>query len=804
VSRRTRAAALAACIFATAALPLAQAGAAQAHTALLRQAGNLPVSLVITSVTPAYATTGQTVTVSGSITNTSAAAISGISVRLRSASVPFESRDELQEYASGSDPQADGYVPGATTRRPIRLSAGQSRPWSVALPVKRAGITAFGVYPLAAEADSASGTPLAGGTSRTFLPFWPTKRRQPRPMRQQIAWILPLIAQPLQRPCPVPTLLNNSLAASLAPGGRLSSLLAAGQAASASTHLTWAIDPSLLETAQAMSSPYQVGGNPDCLSGYSRLPASHAAAAWLARLKLATAGQGVFVTPYADVDIAALTRESLDGDLISAFAQGRSAAGSILRRNFIPRPAAQPGAAAADPLAGMAWPANGLASRTMLGVLAANQVTAVILDSSTMSPAAGDFAAASAVTSVPDGVNGEMRVLLADDTITQLLASANAPSEPAGTSFAVRQRFLAETAMIAAQAPNTSRSIVVAPPRRWNPPAGLAASLLAETASAPWLKPVSVSQLATGRLPAGQPARQPLPGTIKGGLSLRLLRQVKALDRRIALLDNIRVQPDLPLSGAVAGLESSAWQGAAGGRQAQVLLNQLSGYVTSQQQGLTITKPLPVTMGGLKGSPLVSISSRLNYPVTVRLQVSVPAGTGMIIAPPVLKKPIPPGATVNVKLNVHAATVGSTTIHLVLVAPDGTVLPGTRVAMTIRATQFGTLALIILAAALGVFMITSATRAIRQGGGPRGTDPSGSGSGDSGGAGDPPDAARADAARADAARGGDTTQRGSVAGDHAEPQAGPAAAGRARIPADDDPTEDTDELARAPGWADQG
>ncbi len=791
MSRRTRAAALAACIFATAALPLALAGAAQAHTALRRQAGNLPVSLVITSVTPAYATTGQTVTVSGSITNTSAAAISGISVRLRSASVPFESRDELQEYASGSDPQADGYVPGAMTRRPIRLSAGQSRSWSVALPVKRAGITAFGVYPLAAEADSASGTPLAGGTSRTFLPFWPTKRRQPRPMRQEIAWILPIIAQPLQGPCPVPTLLNNSLAASLAPGGRLSSLLAAGQAASASTHLTWAIDPSLLATAQAMSSPYQVGGNPDCLTGYSRLPASHAAAAWLARLKLATAGQGVFVTPYADVDIAALTRESLDGDLISAFAQGRSAAGSILRRNFIPRPA---GAAAASPLAGLAWPANGLASRTMLGVLAANKVTAVILDSSTMSPAAGDFAAASAVTSVPDGVNGEMRVLLADDTITQLLASANAPSEPAGTSVAVRQRFLAETAMIAAEAPNSSRSIVVAPPRRWNPPAGLAASLLAETASAPWLKPVSVSQLVTGRLPAGQPARQPLPGTIKGGLSWRLLRQVKALDRRIALLDDIRVQPDLPLSGAVAGLESSAWQGAAGGRQAQVLLNHLSDYVTSQQQGLTITKPLPVTMGGLKGSPLVSISSRLNYPVTVRLQVSVPAGAGMIIAPPVLKKPIPPGATVNVKLNVHAATVGSTTIHLVLVAPDGAVLPGTRVAMTIRATQFGTLALIILAAALGVFMITSATRAIRQGGGPRGTGPAGSGPGDSG-AGDPPDAARADAApadaapadaaRADAARGGDTTQGGSVAGDHAEPRAGPTAAGRARIPADD-------------------
>ena len=771
---------------ATAGLALALAGPAQAHSASGRQAGSLPVSLVITSVTPAYAVPGQTVTVRGSITNTSAAAISGISIRLRSSSSSFESRDALQEYASGFELQADGYVPGATTRRPISLAVGATRPWSVALPVRRVGMTSFGVYPLAAEADSASDTPLPGGTSRTFLPFWPGRHGPPRPQPQQIAWILPIVGQPVQGPCPVATLLNNSLATSLAPGGRLGSLLAAGQAESASTHLTWAVDPSLLESAQAMTSPYRVGGSTACLAGYTRQPASHAAAAWLRTFKRATAGQGVFVTPYADVDIAALTRESLDTDLASAFTQGRSAASSILSRNFSPAPAAPKGQAAA-PLAGLAWPANGLADRAVLENLAANKVTAVILDSSTMPAESGDFAADSAVTSTPDGVNGDMRVLLADDTITSVLGSANSPADPAGAAFAVRQRFLAETAMITAQAPNTTRSIVVAPPRRWNPPAGLAQGLLAETASVPWLRPVSVTQLVTAKLPAGQPVRQPPTSRARGGLTSKLLRQVKDLDRRVALLQSIRLRPDPSLSVAVAGVESSAWQGAAGGLQAQALLDRVSGYLSSQQQALTITKPLPITMGGLKGSPPVSISSHLTYPVRVRLQVSVPGGAGVVISAPAIRT-IPPDSVVNIKLNVHAATVGSTIIHLALLAPNGTVLPGSTVAMTIRATQFGTLVLVILAAALGIFMITSAARAIRQGGAARDTDPPGSGQDDAGGAGDPGDAARG----------------GSVAGEHAAQIAGLQEPGHARISADHDPTEDTDELARAPDWADQG
>src|SRR4029077_20576709 len=84
-----------------------------------------------------------------------------------------------------------------------------------------------------------------------------------------------------------------------------------------------------------------------------------------------------------------------------------------------------------------------------------------------------------------------MNVLLSDNTLTGVLRAGNTSSGtlPKSKEFAVRQRFLAETAMIAAEAPDSVRTIVVAPPDDWSPPEALAGDLLGETAAAPWLPP---------------------------------------------------------------------------------------------------------------------------------------------------------------------------------------------------------------------------------------------------------------------------------------------------------------------------
>ena len=118
-------------------------------------------------------------------------------------------------------------------------------------------------------------------------------------------------------------LVDNGLAASLASGGRLSSLLEAGSQYASRASLTWAIDPALLADAATMTKPYQVVTtvrNGACQG--KKLLTSQAAAAWLAGLRSATAGQPVFVTPYADADIAALTGYGMNADLTRAYKRG--------------------------------------------------------------------------------------------------------------------------------------------------------------------------------------------------------------------------------------------------------------------------------------------------------------------------------------------------------------------------------------------------------------------------------------------------------------------------------------------------
>jgi Family of unknown function (DUF6049) len=723
VTRHARAA-MALCAAVAMTVPLALCAAPAASAAAAQPGGPPPVSLAITSVSPAYARPGQTVTVSGTVTNTTAAPITGMTVQLLSSATPFGSRSELQEFAAGY-PLPDYPVPGTSV--PVTtLAPRASTAWSIRLPVNRIGMTGFGVYPLAAQASSAAGAVL--DTDNTFLPFWPGKKAAD-PQPDDIAWIWPLIDQPRQAVCAA--LLNNGLAASLEGGGRLAGLLAAGAAYSASAHLTWAIDPALLASVNTMTSPYRVGGSASCAGG-TRMPASQAARTWLAKLRAAIAGQPVFVTPYADIDVAAVTRASLDTDLARAYAEGRSVASAILGRNFsagITGSSAGSGGGSAgsgggsagsgtaagqatsDLLNSLAWPAGGIADYAVLENLAATAgITAVVLDSSTMPPSSPVSYTPSAQTSTPDGVGPDLHVLLSDDTITQILGSASSASDSPATSFAVAQRYLAETAMIAAQAPNLPRSIVVAPPQRWDPPAGLAATLLSETVSAPWLRTVSLGQLATATSASGQVSRRPPNAVSAAELSPSLLREVRQLDHGVHLLQSIREHPDPALYTAVAAVESSAWRGGgAAARQAQLLLNRVSGYVSSQESQLRIIGLSRVTLGGLKGPVPVSIDNRLGYPVRVMLTASSAGGTIAVKGVRTVIS-VPARAEITIKLKVSAARVGSTTLSLGLLTPGGQPLPVRPVLMTVQATHYGTLALVIIAAALAVFMLTSAAR----------------------------------------------------------------------------------------------
>jgi Family of unknown function (DUF6049) len=699
---------------ATAATALALSGlalSASAVSAATAQAppGAPPVSLAITSVSPQYATPGKTVTVSGTLTNTSSTPQSGLSVQLRSG-VAFDSRNQLQDYADGSY-LGDQPVIGAVTTLTGTLAPRATVNWSVALSPSAVPMTEFGVYPLAAEAESASLTSLAV-VSRTFLPFWPGTRASD-PQADDIAWVWPLIDQPRQVICP--GLLNNGLAGSLASGGRLSGLLQAGSTYASSAHLTWAIDPALLSNVATMTKPYTVTTPSTVRDGKcsgTKERASQAATAWLQQLKSATAGQPVFVTPYADADIAALIRYGMNADLTRAFNEGRSAAGSVLGRDFSASAASAP--ASSTNLAGFAWPADGIANYADLENLAASDgINTVVLDSSTMPPSPTQTFTPAAQTTTPDGVGAPLKVLLSDDTITQILGSANSPSDSKATAFSVEQRYLAETAMIDAEQPSVARAVVVAPPRGWDPPAGLASDVLAETVSAPWLRPVSLGQLAAVKNPSGQATRQPPRAHSRAELGKPLLNQARQIDQQARVLMSVEQDPDPALSDAAAAVESSAWRG--GGQDSQqgaALAQQILAYLHDEEGQLTVLGVPRVTLGGLKGTVPVSISNGLSYTVHVKLQAESSGGVADVAQPRTVI--VPPGEQETLRVAVAATNVGSTTLRFRLLTPGGVPFPGAQTSMTVQATNYGTLALVIIGAALGVFVLTAGARALRR------------------------------------------------------------------------------------------
>ena len=719
------ASAMAAIVLLTAVAPSGGAAALDARRASGPTGISQSAAIAIDSIDPAVARPGATVTVSGQFQAGAGTSLQDLVVQLWTSGSTFTARSQLADFAAGSYQPSYGPVTSATL--PANISPGQVVHWRESFTVDQVGMRGPGinVYPLAAAVkDLSTGTQVA--VERTFLPFWPGKQTGGQPL--QIAWVWPLIDQPQRGICPA--MLDNGLAASLG-GGRLAGLLDVGGDFASDAKLTWAVDPALLDDADTMTHSYQVLTGADCWQVENK-EASSAARSWLATLHALTEDHPVFATPYADPDVAALTHQGLDADLGTAFSAGSKIAATFLSR----------------PNTTIAWPPDGIADAGVVDNLLAQDgsvnggspgsgIKTVVLDSTMMPPTDPSlYYTPAAVAEVHTGVGKTVRVLLADHDLSTVLAASPAktssagPSRPATASqaadsvTATSQRFLAETAMIAAQAPNLRRSVVVAPPPRWNPGTALASKLLSDTVSAPWLRPAHLDSLAPVTTPQGVPApdRASLPSNRVGGsLTAGYLQRVQDLSADAKLIESIQINPTGAYRLVIARLESSAWSGS-GQAQGLDLLGQADAYMQSQEHAVAIIPSSEITLGGSRGSVPVSIDNRMPVAIQVRLQATVPATRGLTASArlsigPKQAQPVSigPGQKQTVRLQVHAHSAGVTTIHLRLLTPQGVPFPGSDRTLKVRASAFGTLALVIVAVALGVLVITIVARVLRRG-----------------------------------------------------------------------------------------
>ena len=418
------------------------------------------------------------------------------------------------------------------------------------------------------------------------------------------------------------------------------------------------------------------------------------------------------VTPYANVDMAALVHQGLTADLTRAYSTGDAVADSVLHGTFGHT---------------LAWPPGGTTDLSVLTNLAtAEHVDTVVLNSSEMRPtdAATVFRPDDAVASLR--VAGlPMNVLLSDDTLTGVLKEGDTSTGtlPKDTEFAVRQRFLAETAMIAAEAPDSARTIVVAPPEDWSPSQTLASDLLGETTTVPWLKPAALGSLSSAPDTQRTVPRQPPPASQEssGELSRDYLSQVSSLGARLGVYKSMLYQPDQAyvqaLDQALIATESAAWRGG-GMSQGLALADSLKAYLKNAESKVKIITSAQVTMGGSSGQVPVSIQNGLHQAIQVRVVASADNSPGRTSQLTVGRLPRPvvvqPQQPLTVRLQVSSAPQGSTVIHLSLTSANGTPLTFTNTQLTVLSTRYGRAILFLIGAAIGVLVLTSVYRGVRR------------------------------------------------------------------------------------------
>ena len=318
-----------------------------------------------------------------------------------------------------------------------------------------------------------------------------------------------------------------------------------------------------------------------------------------------------------------------------------------------------------------------------------------------------------------------MNVLLSDDTLTGVLKEGDTSTGtlPKGTEFAVRQRFLAETAMIAAEAPDSARTIVVAPPEGWSPPQTLASDLLGDTTAVPWLKPAALGSLSSAPDTQRTVPRQPPPASQEspGELSHGYLSQISALGARLGAYKSMLYQPDQAyvqaLDQALIATESAAWRGG-GMSQGLALADSLKAYLKNAESKVKIITSAQVTMGGSSGQVPVSIQNGLHQAIQVRVVASADKSPGRTSQLTVGRLPRPvvvqPQQPLTVRLQVSSAPQGSTVIHLSLTSANGTPLTFTDTQLTVLSTRYGRAILFLIGAAIGVLVLTSVYRGVRR------------------------------------------------------------------------------------------
>jgi hypothetical protein len=715
---RTAGAALVAALAALAALALPLVGPATAAAAapLPRCAARPdPAAAVQVTVSGLEPRTirpgGDPVQVLAMLRNCGTAPLTRLRVRLRSGAELFTRGQLAADDGQPLIPRAAGdwldlppapLATGAATTVLYQTSATDLR------------MTAIGVYPAefqvqAVRAEGAGREPA--GEVRTYLPFFPDGVAAPT----EVSWLLPFVDRPhrLYEP-PDDTagaddriLIDDHLSGQLEGTGRLNRLLTvAANADQRGVPYTIAVDPDLIDTIHGMTLGYKFRIS-------SRATADGAgkqsATVWLNRLIDLATRHEVIAVPYADADLVALTGAGL-GELAHTRQETLQTLGEQLHVTVNTK---------------IAWPAGGLLTDRALDSLVGQDAQAVVLDAAALPNAPPSGRTLSAASPLPS-VSGEAVALVADPGVGRLVGGT---VPIAGGPRLAEQRYLAELAMITAEAPSVGRRILVAPPHTWSPNASVASAMMEDTRETSWLAAGSVATLA--RTPARDLVERGALSYPRGapelaGYQIGRIRKAQELVNQFGTaLDNVAENSVLGrFTHALQRAASSSWRttpgaapdspAGAAARAGAIFLAPIGNEIkTIVRDEVYIVPPQDgkYSLASRNSMLPLTVVNKLNVRVHLRVRISAQGTVGFQATE--MDATLEAGKRTLVRIPTTVTQSGRFRVNAVLLTRDGKQL-NSAVSLTVQSTAYGVVALGITGAAFGLLLLLLARRVVHR------------------------------------------------------------------------------------------
>lgn len=620
----------------------------------------------ITDLTPALPSAGSSIDLNLQLENPGADTISNLRVQFFVSTAPLIGRSQIAAVSSGdllptyrvieefaaSDLSLSS---GASTTIPLRTSTR-----ALGLSNDRPGVYTFGVI--------VDGNGVDALRAITFLPWLPSVSSA-KPLG-----VVPVVSvsAPPQRGIDG-VFYSNSLAKSVAVGGRLRAQLDAMLLAS---DATWLLDPLTLEAVQALSTGARIsdGGDIRAASNDEMAAAMH----WLTDLRTVAARGQIYAMPAGDMDIRAATKFGRRALVRDALDDAGTRVDAVLGTSGV-RTAVQI--------------YDGSVTNSVWSFLREVGVDAAFVSDTAYRATQQRYTPSTAVAI--DALGSSPALVIDQATSAALAANQQEALQ--------RQEFAAHLLMTYLEQPNKQRTITVAMPQTWSPQLMQRTS---EVLNARWISQRTVPEaLADGRedrrivVEKATPRQQEQEAILRRALSQQrvLLRLTNDPAFGKSVQDSIDSLASRWLTGS---LTRDFYSGAT--------MDQLRNYTESVR---VVTRG-DIVFGSEEGVVPVTVANGLPVPISVVLGAS---GLPSVRVAPTASTEltINAGKRVSVELPTRVTGSGIAYLQLWLETDDGSMI-GDAVILNIRSAAYARVASYLVGAAFIALILLIAVNTVRR------------------------------------------------------------------------------------------